>query len=264
MVSDDVRRTRADYGLDAPPVVRNLLLAGVIGLALWGGTALGLWSGSFRIPLGADELRVVFAGAGLSIGLTSFAIAAWMIWWSKVGKVRARERLLDTHRWTGREQVLDVGCGRGLLLIGAAKRLTTGRATGIDLWRTEDLAGNEAVAVWANAAAEGVSDRVAVETGDMRKLPFEAARFDLVLSQFAIHNVSAASGRREAVEEIVRVLKPGGEVIISDIRHLKAYAEVLRARGLTVGLEGSTVTRLVLGLVTFGSLRPGVVRGLRP
>lgn len=57
MVSDDVRRTRADYGLDAPPVVRNLLMAGVIGLAMWGGTALGLWSGSFRIPLGADELQ---------------------------------------------------------------------------------------------------------------------------------------------------------------------------------------------------------------
>ena len=39
-------------------------------------------------------------------------------------------------RWhlTGDEKVLDVGCGRGLLLIGAAKRLKSGKATGIDVW----------------------------------------------------------------------------------------------------------------------------------
>lgn len=264
MVSDNGRSSRADYGLDAPPVVRNLLIAGVIGLALWGSASLGLWSGSIRIPLGTNELRVVFAGAGLWIGITCIAIAIWMIWWSKAGKVRARERLLDTHRWTGSEQVLDVGCGRGLLLLGAARRLTTGRATGIDLWRTEDLAGNAPGAVWANAAAEGVIGRVALETADMCKLPFDAATFDVVLSQFAIHNVPTSEGRRQAVGEIARVLKPGGEVIISDIRHLREYAEVLRGHGLTVSPEGSIVARVLLGVVTFGALRPGVVRALSP
>jgi len=38
-----------------------------------------------------------------------------------VGKVRERERLLDTLTWRGDEQVLDLGCGRGLMLIGAAR-----------------------------------------------------------------------------------------------------------------------------------------------
>ena len=72
-------------------------------------------------------------------------MGARMVWDSKYGKVRERERLLDLLTWTGRERVLDVGCGRGLLLIGAAKRLTTGgggSAAGIDLWQQEDLSGN--------------------------------------------------------------------------------------------------------------------------
>jgi cyclopropane fatty-acyl-phospholipid synthase-like methyltransferase len=61
--------------------------------------------------------------------------------------VRARERLLNTLTWSGDERVLGVGCGRSLMLLGAAKRLRGGRAVGVDLWRTEDLAGNTASAL---------------------------------------------------------------------------------------------------------------------
>lgn len=255
---------RADYGLDAPPVVRNLLLAAVIGLGLWAAAVAQLWSGAIQLRLGANELRLLVAPAGLTIGAGCLAMALWMIWSSKVGKVRARERLLDTLRWTGQEQVLDVGCGRGLLLLGAAKRLRTGRAVGIDLWRAEDLAGNTPAAFRANAAAEGVTGRVALDTADMRALPFPAASFDVVLSQAAVHNLPAPEARREALEEIARVLRPGGQVLLVDIRHLTEYAAVLRAQGLVVTVEGSLVVRALLAVLTFGALRPGVVRGRRP
>src|SRR5213083_296191 len=110
---------KPDYGIDAPSVIRNLLIVAVVGLLACGTMALGLWSG---------------VGCG--------AMAMWMLWDSKIGKVRDRERLLDLISWTGRERVLDVGCGRGLMLIGAAKRLTTGSAVGIDIWQAEDLSGN--------------------------------------------------------------------------------------------------------------------------
>ncbi len=65
--------------------------------------------------------------------------AGWMIWDSKVGKLWSRDRQLDGLKLRGDELVLDVGCGRGLLLIGAAKRLTTGKAVGVDIWNAEDL-----------------------------------------------------------------------------------------------------------------------------
>jgi SAM-dependent methyltransferase len=254
---------RADYGIDAPPVVRNLLLAGGAGSLLWLAAAARLWSGTVRVPLGDDTLRIVLAPAALSIGLTCLAMAAWMVWSSKVGKVRERERLLDTLTWRGNERVLDVGCGRGLVLIGAARRIRTGRATGIDLWRGEDLGGNAPAAALANASAEGVLDRVMLETADMRVLPFATASFDVILSRAAVHNVPEAAGRRAAVEEMARVLRPGGTILLSDIRNLAEYARVLRAAGLDVTLEGSAVGRVLLGTITFGALWPGVVRARR-
>jgi len=254
---------RADYGLDAPPVVRNLLIAGLGGFVIWGTAAARLWSGRVRFTLGGNEVRVGIAPAGLWIGIGCLAMAAWMIWSSKVGKVRERERLLDTLTWRGDEQVLDLGCGRGLMLIGAARRLRTGRAIGVDLWRTADLGGNSPAAAQANAAIEGVADRVMFETADMRALPLATASIDVVLSQAAVHNVAEASGRRQALDEVARVLRPGGTVLLADIRHLGEYAEVLRERGLTAEVEGSVVGRALLAVVTFGALRPGVLRGRR-
>jgi len=252
-----------DYGLDAPPVVRNLFVAAAVGLALWAGAAVGLWPGIVGIPLGADELRVRFAPAAVSIGATCLAMALWMIWSSKVGKVRERERLLDTRAWRGDERVLDVGCGRGLMLVGAARRLGSGHATGIDLWRAEDLAGNAPEATLANAAAEGVRERVTLRTGDMCALPFGDASFDVILSQAAVHNVPSAAGRRRAVEQMARVLRPGGTILLADIRHLGEYADVLRSQGLDARVEGSAIGRTLLAILTFGTLRPGVVRARR-
>jgi trans-aconitate methyltransferase len=50
------------------------------------------------------------------------------------GKLRVWERELDRVGLRGDEQLLDLGCGRGAMLIEAAKRLPTGRAVGVDLW----------------------------------------------------------------------------------------------------------------------------------
>lgn len=235
-------------------------MAAAVGLGFWAGAAAGVWSGAVRIPLGADELRVVLAPAAVSIGAACLAMALWMTWSSKVGKVRERERLLDTLVWRGDEQVLDVGCGRGLMLIGAARRLTSGHATGIDLWRTEDLAGNAPEATLANAAAEGVVERLSLKTGDMCALPFAEASFDVILSRAAVHNVPRAAGRKRAVEEMARVLRPGGTILLADIRNLREYADALRAKGLEAKVEGSLVARTLLAILTFGALRPGLVR----
>lgn len=240
------------------------MVAALLGLGLWASAAARLWSGAISIPLGANELRVIVAPAGLSIGVACLAMALWMIWSSRVGKVKEREHLLDTLAWTGKEQVLDLGCGRGLMLVGAAKRLRTGRAVGIDLWRGEDLAGNEPAAMWANAEAEGVRANVLLGTADMQTLPFAAATFDVVVSRAAVHNLPSAPERRRAMEEIARVLRPGGQVVLSDIRHLDEYVAALRARGLTATIEGSAIGRGLLTVLTFGAMSPGVVRAGRP
>jgi len=245
-----------DYGLDAPGAVRNLFIAAGAGLLIWLTIVTHLWSGA--VTLGPLDMRL--GPMSLAVGLVSGFMGAWMAWDSKFGKVRERERLLDLLTWTGRERVLDVGCGRGLLLIGAAKRLTGGKAVGIDLWQQEDLSGNRPEATLENARLEGVAERVEVVTADMRKIPFPDGSFDTVLSMNAIHNIYSKPGRAAAIAEICRVLKPGGAVLIVDIRHIRQYAAALRAGGCTnVRRASSDIGTIMLTIITLGAVRPGTL-----
>jgi len=252
---------RPDYGLDAPGVVRNLFLVAAAGLVLVILRATGVWSGVVRLALGG--LSLVFPLATM-LGWTGggcLAMGLWMLWSSRVGKLRDRERLLDAIPWTGAERVLDVGCGRGLMLVGAARRLTAGgSAVGVDIWQSEDLSGNRPDATLENARLEGAADRVEVRTADMRRLPFPPESFDAVVTSKAIHNVYSRSGRAEAIREIARVLKPGGRALIDDIRHGGEYAaELARAGCGDVRRIDSRAASALLALVTFGSLRPATL-----
>jgi SAM-dependent methyltransferase len=252
--------TQPDYGLDAPGVVRNLIIVAATGVGLSVTAALGLWSGVATLPLGPVRLRFPLGLMGAWYGPGFAFMAIWMIWSSKVGKIRERERLLARIPWTGREHVLDVGCGRGLMLVGAAKRLTTGKAVGIDLWQAQDLSGNRPEAMRANVEYEGVADRVDVITSDMRTLPFPDASFDVVVSRAAIHNLYSSTDREEAITEIARVLKPGGRALIDDIRHLDEYVSTFAAHGCAdVQWISSALARLAIGLLTMGALRPAAI-----
>jgi SAM-dependent methyltransferase len=155
---------KADYGLDAPGDVGKFILAGLIL------TGVGALVARFRA--GRKPALAAVAAGGWLLG-----IAALLVLSSKVGKLRERDRLLDNIELRGDEHVLDVGCGRGLLLIGAAKRLTDGHAVGVDIWSTIDQSGNSPAALLANTSAEGVTDRVRPTSGDIRWLPFADGSF---------------------------------------------------------------------------------------
>jgi arsenite methyltransferase len=142
-----------------------------------------------------------------------------------------RERLLDQLALKGDEKVLDVGCGRGLLAIGAAKRLKTGKVTGIDVWNPIDLSGNSAEAARENAKAEGVADRVRFDTGDARKLVYPDGFYDAAISSNTLHTLADDHEREQALKEMLRVLKPGGGLVIFDTAETGYYAEVLRECG---------------------------------
>lgn len=246
---------RADYGVDAPPVIRNLLLASGAAAA----AAVVLHFLGLASPAGVPLREILLVTA-----LNFLAVTGAMVWYSKVGKLRGRERVLDLVPWRGDETVLDVGCGRGLFLVGAAKRLTTGRAVGVDLWQSEDLSGNRPEATVENARREGVAERVEVRDGDARQLPFPDASFDVVVSSLALHNIYDRQGREQAVREIARVLRPGGRVAVVDIRHTDEYARVLAASGLTdVRRCASVLGRLVM-VWTWGGVRPFRVLGRKP
>jgi ubiquinone/menaquinone biosynthesis C-methylase UbiE len=151
-----------------------------------------------------------------------------------VSKKRVRDRLVAALALSGDERVLDAGCGLGLALIGCARKLTTGKAVGIDLWAAKDLSNNHPEATRANAAAEGVADRVEVETGDITRLPFPDASFDAIVSMTVVHNIPSRDARDQALRELVRVLRPGGRIALFDLLHASRYTEVLQAAGMKV------------------------------
>lgn len=206
-----------EYGYDAPYAL--IAFTGVAVVATIGVVAarLGYYPGLFRIA----AFYAVFFGFN----------AASFYYTTRHGKFQEWEQILGSLALRGDEQVLDMGCGRGAVLTAVAKRLTTGRATGIDLWRSIDQSGNAPEATLANAKVEGVADRIALETGDMRKMPFADGSFDVIVSSLAIHNIPGRDGRAEAVRESMRVLRTGGRIAIADIRTTGLYADTLASLG---------------------------------
>ncbi|HEX4595499.1 MAG TPA: class I SAM-dependent methyltransferase [Bryobacteraceae bacterium] len=218
--------SKPDYGLDAPKLVRRFAVRGALFMAFAG---FLYYSNRTTSPGAATAI----AGMLLAVGITFAMIAVIMVWSSRVTKPKIIQRMLDSIPWRGDEQVLDVGCGRGLFLIAAAKRLKSGKATGVDIWRSEDLSGNTAEAAMSNAKAEGVANRIKIENTDARKLPFGANSFNVVVSSLAIHNIDGGLERAKALREIARVLKPGGYLAILDIFHTGEYAKLLGQLGFS-------------------------------
>lgn len=218
-------KSRARYGIDAPGLFRvNIILAALLALAATVGLA---WPRP-------NPVAIWFCAGAFIVAAFLLFLAMVMLWSSLVGKMRVRDRLVAALALSGQECVLDAGCGRGLALIACAKKLIGGRAVGVDLWAAKDLSNNNPKATLANAAAEGVADRVEVETGDITRLPFPDASFDAVVSITTIHNIPSRDLRDQALNELMRVLKPGGRIAIFDILHTSRYAEVLQRAGMAV------------------------------
>ena len=225
------RRSRPDFGLDAPPIVYGYLAFGTVGV--------------FLLVAAAIRGSVVLAGWGAWAAFIGLIVGGAMVYSSRIGKVRVRDRVLERLSLRGDEDVLDLGCGSGLMLLGAAARVPAGTATGIDLWRWRDQAGSTRQQCLRNAALLGVENRITLVDGDITGLPFPDASFDVVLASLAIHNLHPNERRDRCLAEAGRVLRPGGRLAIVDIA---ATAQFARSAGVA-GLVDVHRSGFVLGIV---------------
>ena len=142
---------RGDYGYDAPyfPVIFGFLsVAAGLGATIF-------WRQGLIRPAMQMTLYFIFFLANTS----SF------LYTTRRGKFLEWDRILDHLHLRGDEAVLDMGCGRGAVLTAVARRLTTGRVTGVDIWSNKGSVGQRQGVTLLNASLEGVSDRVQIETG---------------------------------------------------------------------------------------------------
>ena len=218
-----VHEHRGDYGYDGS---FHTVSAGTQLATVGAASAALLAVAGFCLTRG-KRLAAALAGAS---AVEIISTAAWYIHATRSGKFRVWDGVLDDLRLRGDETLLDLGCGRGAVLLAAAKRLPQGRAIGVDLWRA-DQTDNSQQATFANAALENVTDRIEVHTADMTALPLADESVDVVVSSLAIHNIPTRAGRREALDQAVRVLRPGGRLAIADLWETRQHADHLRELG---------------------------------
>ncbi|MCC6537109.1 MAG: class I SAM-dependent methyltransferase [Bryobacterales bacterium] len=116
-------------------------------------------------------------------------------------------RLLDIGAGTGRSSIMALRARPQATLVALDQFGDSfGHHFGHDGPRPEER-------LIANLKAAGVADRATIAKSDMRKLPFEDASFDAVLSAYAIDHVGG-QGARQALAEAARVLKPGGDFLL--------------------------------------------------
>lgn len=223
MTPATVGKHKGDYGIDGSFHTISARRQAT-GIAIQAAT-LAIWS---AISL-ARGRRVTAALTGAS-SLGIAASAALYIYATKAGKFEVWNEIFDDLQLKGDETVLDMGCGRGAVLLAAAKRLPNGRAIGVDLWQA-DQTDNSPSATEANAKLENVADRIELHTADMTALPLDDNSVDVIVSSLAIHNIPTHEGRRSALAEAMRVLRPGGRIAIADLRETRQHAAHLRESG---------------------------------
>lgn len=123
---------------------------------------------------------------------------------------------LDAAHVTTGTRMLDAGCGSGLASILASLRGAT--VSAID-------ASTSQVAIASKRLADAD-----VREADLEELPFDDASFDAVV---AVNSVFYAASPPAALRELVRVVRPGGRVVVTSWGNADQceYAGVIRALG---------------------------------
>ena len=118
-----------------------------------------------------------------------------------------KKRLIEKGAITDSAEVLDLGCGTGTLAIWIKLAIPKANVTGLD--------GDQQMLSRAQEKADRAGVEIRFDLGMSFILPYADASFDRVLSSLFFHHLTR-SDKERTVREIVRVLRPGGQLHIAD------------------------------------------------
>lgn len=149
-------------------------------------------------------------------------------------------------------RLLDAGCGDGFYLVEAARR--GAQVNGVDI--------SEAMLIVARRRASDAGVNVELHRGDIEALPFEDDTFHIVT---AITVLCFVPDPRQAVDEMARVLTPGGRLVIGELGRWNTWAAWRRLRGWLGSKTWQRATfhsgRQLIDLVEAAGLEVEDVRG---
>lgn len=125
----------------------------------------------------------------------------------------------------GRERgrALDIGTGPGQIVIKLAHRLTRWKFTGVD--RSPNMIAQAGANLEAAGAA--LAGRVEFQIADGNRLPFPDAAFDFVMCNSVLHHLEEP---KHLFCEIARLAKPGGAILLRDLRRPGRFAHPFHVR----------------------------------
>jgi len=198
------------YGWYVKNLIIGFNIVGLIGLTSF---IFGfLIDGIVQIILIISGVAVVLVFLWPGIGM----IMMHLLLLRKMPKIdlMARMKALDE---IDNPQILDAGCGTGRTAIRIAKALKNGgHLFGIDIYSKFAIPGNTLDTVQNNARIEKVEDKTTFQYGSATDIPFEENRFDIVNASSVLHEVHKANGKNRAMQELYRVLRPGGYLYLSE------------------------------------------------
>ncbi|HUK91133.1 MAG TPA: class I SAM-dependent methyltransferase, partial [Blastocatellia bacterium] len=143
-----------------------------------------------------------------------------------------KRTLTGLLKLSGNETTLDIACGTGDIAFSIAARLPAGKVIGLDI--TQGM-----LEIAEHRRRQRGVENLSFIRGDIMRLPFADSEFDYVTGGYALRNVPDLRG---GLQEIRRVLKPGGSLFSLDFGHPPSrayrwlYFEYLQVVGALTGL----------------------------
>jgi len=252
-----MNKTNPNYGIDAPIIRLSMIVISIMGFLI----SVGSYFYYLQENLSYSNTAVALILIGVFIFSYGFFMSSYMTISSRYRKIKVREKLLDrVENFLNFDDVelgIDVGCGRGLMLIGAAKRMNRGKVIGFDLWNNKDQFNNNPEETQRNVNLEKVADLVEIKTADARNLPLGNNTVDLVMSHWVVHNIEPFDEQIIAINEQWRVLRKGGILVLADIANVEKYSKHLAKLGAeNIEFDDGGLEAKVMGFLSGGTFVP--------